>query len=107
GAVEGGLNQNSYYDFAQENPFVSPTLIINPTDKQYEASVGLMGKLSNSISYNVSAHYMNESNKALFGANPVFFEATENYHYGNSFGIVYDDIKTASFKGELNVDVNR
>lgn len=107
GGIEGGLQQHSYYDFAQDNPFVSPTLDITPTDKQYDASVGLMGKLSNSMSYNVSAHYINETNKALFRANPVYVGATENYQYGNSFGVVYDDIKTVSFKGEINVDVNR
>ncbi|MEO5787478.1 TonB-dependent receptor [Gelidibacter sp.] len=107
GGLEGGLKQNSYYDFAQVNPFVSPTLIINPTDKKYEASFGLMGKLSNSISYSVSGHYMNESDKALFRGNSILAGATENYQYGNSFGIVYDDVKTISFKGELNVDVNR
>lgn len=107
GGLEGDLNQNSYYDFAQENPFVSPTLLIHPTDKQYEASVGLMGKLSNSMSYTISAHYINETNKALMAANPILIGATEHYQYGNSFGIVYDDIKTTSIKGELNVDVNR
>ena len=107
GGLEGGLKQNSYYDFAQINPFVSPTLVINPTDKKYEASFGLMGKLSNSISYNVSGHYMNESDKALYRGNSILAGATENYQYGNSFGIVYDDVKTISFKGELNVDVNR
>ncbi len=105
--LEGDLKQNSYYDFAQLNPFVSPTLIVNSTDKKYAASVGVMGKLSNSISYSVSGHYMNESDKALYTANPVFVGATENYQYGNSFGMVYDDVKTISFKGELNVDVNR
>ncbi|MEO8773832.1 MAG: TonB-dependent receptor [Gelidibacter sp.] len=107
GGLEGGLKQNSYYDFAQANPFVSPTLNIAPTDKKYEASVGLMGKLSNSISYSVSGHYTNEGNKALFKANSVLIGATEGYQYGNAFGIVYDDVKTASFVGELNVDVNR
>lgn len=107
GGLEGDLNQNSYYDFAQVNPFVSPTLTINPTDKKYEASFGLMGKLSNSIGYSVSGHYMNESDKALFRGNSILEGATENYQYGNSFGLVYDDVKTISFKGELNVDVNR
>ena len=107
GGLEGGLKQNSYYDFAQINSFVSPTLFIQPTDKKYEASVGLMGKLSNSMSYNISARYMNENNKALYTANPVFVGATEDYQYGNSFGMVYDDVKTTLFSGELNVDVNR
>jgi len=107
GGLEGGLIQNSYYDFAQANPFVSPTLFIAPTDQKYNASVGLKGKLSNSMSYSVSGHYVNERNKALYRANPVLGGAIEDYQYGNSFGMVYDDVKTFSFAGELNVDVNR
>lgn len=107
GALEGDLKQNSYYDFAQANPFVSPTLFVAPTDKIYDASVGLKGKLSNSLSYNINAHYLNERDKALYQANPVLLNATEHYQHGNSFGIVYDDVKTIKFAGELNVDVSR
>ncbi len=109
GGIEGDLIQNSYYDFAQENPFVSPTLLVMPTNQTYNASLGIKGKLSNSISYNVSGHYMAENDKALFKANPDLGSGVsrENYQVGNSFGIVYDDITTFSFAGELNVDVNR
>ena len=39
--------------FAQINPFVSPTLFVAPTDQQYNASVGLKGRLSNNMSYNI------------------------------------------------------
>jgi hypothetical protein len=107
GGIEGGLIQNSYYGFATENPFVSPTLFVFPTDQQYDASLGLKGKLSNSLSYNISGHYFAERNKALFKSNSVLSGATEDYQYGNSYGIVYDDLKTYSIAGELNVDVNR
>ncbi len=107
GGIEGGLIQNSYYDFANENPFVSPTLFIAPTDQQYNASVGLKGKLSNSMSYNISGRYFADRNKAMFMSNSVLGGATEDYQYGNSYGIVYDDVNTLSFAGELNVDINR
>ena len=107
GTIEGGLNQNSYYDFANENPYVSPTLIIVPTDQQYNASLGLKGKLSNSMSYDINGHYYADSNRALFKSNSVLGGATEDYQYGNSYGIVYDDLNTYSIAGELNVDVNR
>ncbi|TXE10524.1 TonB-dependent receptor [Gelidibacter salicanalis] len=107
GGLEGGLNQNSYYDLAQVNPYVSPTLYITPTDQKYKGYVGLKGKLSNSIGYSVNGGYMNEANKALYMANPVVIGATEDYQHGNSFGVVYDDVKTISFAGEVNVDVNR
>ena len=107
GGIEGGLIQNSYEDFAQENPFVSPTLYVAPTDQQYNVHAGIKGKLSNSMSYNVNARYFADRSKALFRSNSVLGEPTEDYQMGNSQTVVYDDVKTFSFSGELNVDVNR
>uniref|UniRef100_UPI003F498A9A TonB-dependent receptor n=1 Tax=Psychroserpens mesophilus TaxID=325473 RepID=UPI003F498A9A len=107
GGITGGLIQNSYYDFAQENPFVSPTLFIAPTDQIYNASIGLKGKLSNSLSYNISGHYVSDNNRALFKSNALLGTAEKNYQFGNSSGVVYDDVDTFSIAGELNVDVNR
>ncbi|MGB2685686.1 MAG: TonB-dependent receptor, partial [Olleya sp.] len=93
GGVTGGLNQNSYYDFAQENPFVSPNLFIAPTDQQYKAFAGIKGKLSNTMSYSVSGNYYSEKNKALYTNNDITTNL-EPYTYGNSFGLVYDDVTT-------------
>ena len=107
GGIEGGLIQNSYYDFVQDNPFVSPTLIVAPTDQRYNVSLGIKGKLSNAVSYKVSGRYLAEEGKPLFRANSILGGATENYQYGNSFRVVYDDVKTFAVAGELNVDVNR
>lgn len=109
GGVEGGLIQNSYYDFAQENSFVSPTLLVVPTDQAFNTSFGIKGKLSDALSYNVSGHYIADKGKALFKSNPDLGSGVvrENYQVGNSFGIVYDDMTTFSFAGEINVDINR
>ncbi|WP_396601745.1 TonB-dependent receptor [Algibacter sp. R77976] len=106
GGIKGDLIQNSYYDFANENPFVSPTLFIRPTDQLYNAYVGLKGKLSSNMSYNVSGRYIADRNKALYRNNEITL-TSEDYTYGNSFGIVYDDIQTFGVAGEINVDVNR
>lgn len=109
GGIKGGLIQNTYYDYAQDNPFVSPTLGITPTDQKYNAFVGLKGKISNSMSYNIKGAYMAENNKGLYQNNlvPDGFSLEESYQYGNSYGVVYDNVSTFSFGGELNVDVNR
>ena len=107
GGIKGGLIQNSYCDFANENPFVSPTLLVTPTDQRYNAFIGLKGKLSNNVSYNIKGNYLAEENKALFKANDAQTFATRAYQYGNSFGVVYDDVTTFSVAGELNIDVNR
>lgn len=106
GGIEGDLIQNSYHGFATENPFVSPTLLIMPTDQQYNAYIGLKGKLSSNMSYNISGRYLADRNKALFINNDITLTA-QNYSYGNSFGIVYDDVDTFGVAGEINVDVNR
>ncbi|MFV8371345.1 TonB-dependent receptor [Flavobacterium sp. LB2P74] len=103
--AEGNLEQNSYMDFVNENPFLSPTLNIAPTDKQYDVFAGLKGKLTNNVSYNIKASYANERNKALFRSNDYTENASNaDYGYGNSFQVVYDDMKTLRFYGELKAD---
>lgn len=109
--LEGDLNQNTYQDFVTENPFMSPTLRIKPTDKQYDGYLGIKGKLSTNLSYNLRGSYSAENSKALFKNNPRY-DATggslgnENYQYGNSFNVVYDDVQTTSIFGELNFELN-
>ena len=106
GGIKGGLVQNSYHEYANLNPFVSPTLFIVPTDKQYDAFLGLKGMISNTMSYTVSGNYKAERNKGLIINNDIT-ATEEDYTYGNSFGVVYDDVNTFSFSGALNVDLNR
>ncbi|KUJ61878.1 TonB-dependent receptor [Flavobacteriaceae bacterium CRH] len=103
--VNGSLNQNSYADFVTENPFLSPTLNMRPSSTQYNVFAGLKGKLANNVSYNLTGSYLNEKNKALFKSNDYTEDiANENYAFGNSFGVVYEDIRTFRFYGELKAD---
>ncbi len=109
GGIEGELKQNSYYDLVTENPFVSPTLTIVPTDKQYNAYVGFKGQLLPNLSYNIKGSYTAENRKPLFKLNPLntFRTDEKGYYLGNSFEVFYDDVKTLGIFGELNIDVNR
>lgn len=107
--AEGGLNQNSYADFVDQNPFVSPTMFVAPTDNKYDIYIGLKGKLANAIAFNVRGSYNNEDNKALFVSNEFnpMYANTEGYAFGNSFGVVYDNLKTLSLFGELKADFSK
>jgi hypothetical protein len=107
--AEGNLQQNSYADFVDENPFVSPTLFIEPTDNKFDIYAGLKGKLANSVAFNVKASFLNQDNKALFLNNKfnILSTNTEGYAYGNSFGVVYDNVKTMSLFGELKADFSK
>jgi len=107
--AEGNLQQNSYADFVDQNPFVSPTLFIAPTDSKFDIYAGLKGKLANAVAFNIKASYLNQQDKALFLNNDfdVTSTNTEGYAYGNSFGIVYDNVKTMSLFGELKADFSK
>lgn len=106
--AEGALKQNSYADFVSQNPFVSPTLYISPTDQKYDVYVGLKGKLASTVAYNIRGSYMNEDARAFFTSNAALPTVAEDgYAYGNSFGVVYDNLKTISFFGELKADLSK
>ena len=106
--VDGDLHQNNYHDFAQENPFIAPDQRVQTTDKQYDGYLGMKGKLSNSLSFNLRANYASEINKPLFVNNDssLFAEGAAAWLNGNSFTVAYDDVETFGVFGELNIDVN-
>ncbi len=105
--AEGGLQQNSYRDFTNENPYLSPSIAIAPTDRQFDVYGGLKGKIANMVSYNVRGGFTNERDRALFIHNPYSFTVSEPFEYGNSFGVVYDDLRTISVFGELKADFSK
>lgn len=107
--AEGNLQQNSYADLVDINPFVSPTLFIAPTNTKYDLYVGLKGKLANAVAFNVKTSYLNQDNRALFVNNYFNILSTNlnGYAFGNSFNVVYDDLKTWSVFGELKADFTK
>ncbi len=107
GGLEGDLIQNSYRDAVQTNPFISPTLVIEPTNRLYDAYFGLKGKFSDVVSYNFRGSYISEDEKPLFVNNQRAVVPLEGYDYGNSFSYRYDDVITLVGYGELNFEINK
>ncbi len=113
GGVKGDLQQNSYYDYAQENPYISPTIDITPTDQKYNGFAGVKGRFLPNVGYNLRGSYIKENDKGLYRSNSSHglddsgIVNNEGYAYGNSFEVIYDDVTTISVFGEINVDVNR
>lgn len=109
--VTGGLHQNSFREFTNVNPFVSPTLNIQRTDQQYNAYAGLKGKLASNVSYNFKGGYKNERDKALFKLNASRTDGVLNvakgYEAANSFQVVYDEVSTLFGFAEVSVDFSK
>ncbi len=117
GGITGDLEVNSYQGFTSRNPYVSPTLNITQSSEALNVYGGFRGILSGNINYDVKAGFKKEENKALFLANPSNSNGTTNsfpggvffkgYDYGNSFGVVYDDVNTIYFSGGITYDYSR
>ncbi len=109
--VIGDLNQNTYQEFVKENPFVSPTLYIKRSSKQYEAYFGVKGKWGSNISFNTKISYGNENDKALYKLNNSTTNGKntvdKGYTAGNSFNVVYDDIQTINAFAEVIFDFDK
>ncbi|QDO92540.1 TonB-dependent receptor [Formosa sediminum] len=112
GGLTGDVVQNSYRDFTQSNQFLSPTISVRPTDNSFNAYLGMLGKFTNDIGYNLKLGYTSEKDKPLFRKNNfpasgTTMNGSTAYEYGNSFTVVYDNIKTIHALAEVNVEMNR
>ena len=111
----GDLHMNSFRSLSQENPFVSPTLFLTTTNEQYNLFGGLNGKFSSDVSFDLRTSYASNEDQALFVRNNSKSDGTFDpfatpllgFEYGNSFGVLFDDITTLSIFGELEVDVTK
>ncbi len=106
---EGNMIQNSYRDFTNNNPFLSPTFEVRPTEKVMDIFAGLKGKLASTISYNIRGAAVNEKYKPLFQFNDYYLynDNLNGYAVGNSMQVIYDNVKTVSFFGELKADFSK
>lgn len=108
GGIDGSLVQNNFHDLVQENPFISPTVTMVPTDMQYNAFAGVKGRIFSNLGYNLMGSYRASNNMPLFRSNPEQAgQAVAGFEYGNSFGVIYDDVRTLAIAAEMNLDVNR
>lgn len=114
--VFGDFHTNTYRSFTEENPYISPTQFITQTAEKYNAFLGFNGVINNDISFNISANIKEEEDKAFFVRNNSKSNGVNNfingvalkgYEYGNSFTLIYDDVKTTSFFAELEYDLTK
>lgn len=105
--IDGGVIDNSYQSFTQENKYLAPALHIQNTHAIFDLGIGLKGKIGKTLNYFVEASYKKENNKALFLMNPVnnVNLVTENYQKSNTFGVVYDDITTTNFYAKFSTEI--
>lgn len=109
GGATGGLKFPSYFFHLQENPYLSPTYNLIPTDEKYRFYAGLKGKLTSNISYLIKGSYAQTSNQSVYVhnfTNPLG-SVEEAYEFSNSFDVVYDDMKVMALQAETDIALSK
>jgi len=116
GGISGGLTTNNFASFTEQNPYVSPTLFMTQTNQKYHAFGGLNALATNDVSVHLGISRKNEEDKPLFirnnsksdGATTSLNGSDLNgFEYGNSFSVIYDDVITMTFSGELAYEASK
>jgi len=109
----GGLTTNTFQSLTDQNPFISPTQFLTQTNEQYNVFGGVQVREGN-INLGIKALYKSTEDQPLFIRNTTKSNGTFDpnnlllgYEYGNSFSVIYDDIQTLSFVGEIEAEINK
>ncbi len=109
--ITGDLDTNSYRSLSEENLFVAPELVTNPTNRTYDAKLGINGSLLNFLGFEAYVNFKNEENYAFFAPSAELFTVSattvESYDYGNAFNVIYGDLKTTNVHVNANVDFDK
>ncbi|MEN8157568.1 MAG: hypothetical protein ABFS10_11515, partial [Bacteroidota bacterium] len=98
-SVDGYLESNNYRKTVEENPYVVPTLAIKPTSHKLIGTLGLKGRFSDALSYNVKGSYSVIDNQ-------YFFVNDTTQLLKNQFTVVYSDITLLNLHGEITIRPN-
>lgn len=107
--INGGLEQNSFQTFSNDMAFIAPNILVLPTHKPYDATIGIKGNLSTQLTYKIDVNHKKEVNKALFRHHPGITGASqeEDYELYNSFTVAYDDVQTTGIGLDVNYDFTK
>ncbi len=108
--ISGGLDQNTYRSASQENLFVAPQLVTAPTNRTYDAKLGINGSFLNFLGFEAYVNIKNEEDFAFFLPSVNLSSATDEvqaFEYGNAFEYDYGDLKTTAFHGNLQFDIDK
>jgi hypothetical protein len=97
--VDGYLESNDYRKTVEENPFVVPGTALRPTNHKLIAYVGLKGRFSDAVAWNIRGSYSIIDDQ-------YFFVNDTSSVYMNQFSAIYDDLTLVNLHGEFSVRPN-
>ncbi|MFM8431947.1 MAG: hypothetical protein ACKOA1_04040 [Bacteroidota bacterium] len=96
--VDGGIDKNNYHTVSADNPFVNPAVTFRNTKRMIDIRGGLMGNISDDISFSGSLSYVNFQDMQFYISDSVRIY---------NFDLLYDDVSRYNLHAELNYRPSR
>ncbi|WP_010665385.1 TonB-dependent receptor [Marinilabilia salmonicolor] len=101
--MTGEVRPGFYRDMMEENPYLSPDVLVETAHSNIRGFAGVKGNFSSATSFTARLDYEFIENEHFY-VNRFFGQnATSNYGMSNLFDVAYDDVTLLTLSGELLV----
>ncbi len=106
--LNGYLENNNYSKIASENRWVNPTLTVRPSSHLSTFSAGVKGKITTPLTFDIGVNYGKTEDQYFYVTRVERYgyssstTSLEGLAYNNAFEVVYDQLSTLDFSGDLS-----
>jgi hypothetical protein len=101
--LRGNVEPTTYLSLYRENPFIQTFPKLKNRNNKLDAYAGIGGAISHAVSYSVGINYQEFGNFAYFINDSITYPSASYYTYGNVFHVIYDNLTSYNFHGEVAV----
>jgi hypothetical protein len=99
--MRGSMEPTTYLSLYRQNPYIQSFPKLKNLNNKLEVYAGLGGTFSQEVSYKAGFTYRRFGDFAYFINDSLSFPQGSFYSWGNVFSVVYDDLTSYNFYGEL------
>lgn len=93
--IDGNVKRYTLHDLFYQNNFIYPVQSLENKFVPIKIYGGIRGSITNKITFNLRAEYQSIKNQVLFSQDTSYF-------IGNTFNVLYDDIKKGTLTGQIS-----
>ncbi len=101
--LRGSTEPTTYLSLYRQNPFIQSFPKLKNLNNKLDAYAGVSGAISHAVSYSVGFNYREFANFAYFINDTINFAEEGYYTWGNVFTVLYDNLTSYNFHGELAI----
>jgi hypothetical protein len=101
--LRGSTEPTTYLSLYRQNPFIQSFPKLKNQNNRLDAYAGVGGAISHAVSYSVGFNYREFGNFAYFINDTLNFADAGYYSWGNIFSVIYDNLTSYNFHGELAI----